>query len=253
MSITHTFVSAVADGGDATKVRPQSNWNAVHTITDTAAGIYLRLGSTSPPTNTTSGDFTGVRAFIPNIYGSITNASAGTLTLSSTTDATKGHVYLGSAAKFDFDEANGVLGIGASPDSSYKLILGSPVDVNTLLRVDSSGTASSFVALSSSGGGISLHVDSAGIGYLDVTGVVTGVIVIKKVSAAANTIVLDAGRTGFGTTTLNANTRLTIAKGTTYYIEFDTDDATDPTGSGGAATGRIPIRIGGATHYLAYY
>lgn len=33
MGITHTFVSAKADGGDATLVRP-SNWNAVHTIDD---------------------------------------------------------------------------------------------------------------------------------------------------------------------------------------------------------------------------
>ncbi|HYF52982.1 MAG TPA: hypothetical protein VEA41_01850 [Salinarimonas sp.] len=30
-------------------------------------------------------------------------------------------------------------------------------------------------------------------------------------------------------------------------------DATDPTGGGGAATGRIPVRIGGTTRYLAYY
>ena len=30
-------------------------------------------------------------------------------------------------------------------------------------------------------------------------------------------------------------------------------DATDPTGGGGAATGRIPVKIGGVTKYLAYY
>jgi len=30
-------------------------------------------------------------------------------------------------------------------------------------------------------------------------------------------------------------------------------DATDPTGGGGAATGRIPVVIGGVTRYLAYY
>lgn len=30
-------------------------------------------------------------------------------------------------------------------------------------------------------------------------------------------------------------------------------NATDPTGGGGAATGRIPVMIGGATRYLAYY
>ena len=30
-------------------------------------------------------------------------------------------------------------------------------------------------------------------------------------------------------------------------------DATDPTGGGGAATGRIPVKIGGATVYIPYY
>lgn len=30
-------------------------------------------------------------------------------------------------------------------------------------------------------------------------------------------------------------------------------DATDPTSGGGAATGRIPVKIGGVTKYLAYY
>lgn len=35
MQITHTFVSTVSDGSNATLVRP-SNWNAAHTITGTA-------------------------------------------------------------------------------------------------------------------------------------------------------------------------------------------------------------------------
>ena len=30
-------------------------------------------------------------------------------------------------------------------------------------------------------------------------------------------------------------------------------DATDPTGGGGAAAGRIPVKIGGVTKYIAYY
>lgn len=52
-----------------------------------------------------------------------------------------------------------------------------------------------------------------------------------------------------GGSTLNIG----IAFGTmTHMFEFPAD-ATDPTGGGGAATGRIPVRIGGATVYLAYY
>lgn len=38
----------------------------------------------------------------------------------------------------------------------------------------------------------------------------------------------------------------------THVFELPAD-ATDPTGGGGAATGRIPVKIGGATRYLAYY
>src|SRR6185369_16249223 len=42
MAVTHTFVSAIADGGDATLVRP-SNWNADHTIADnTVTDAHLR-------------------------------------------------------------------------------------------------------------------------------------------------------------------------------------------------------------------
>lgn len=38
-----------------------------------------------------------------------------------------------------------------------------------------------------------------------------------------------------------------------FYMEFDTADATDPTGGGGAAAGRLAIKVGGVTRYLAYY
>lgn len=38
----------------------------------------------------------------------------------------------------------------------------------------------------------------------------------------------------------------------THVFELPAD-ATDPTGGGGAATGRIPVTIGGATRYIAYY
>jgi hypothetical protein len=38
----------------------------------------------------------------------------------------------------------------------------------------------------------------------------------------------------------------------THVFELPAD-ATDPTGGGGAATGRIAVKIGGATRYLAYY
>lgn len=51
MAVTHAFVSAKADGGDATLVRP-SNWNADHTIADatitTAMLTNIGPGATGP-------------------------------------------------------------------------------------------------------------------------------------------------------------------------------------------------------------
>ena len=38
-----------------------------------------------------------------------------------------------------------------------------------------------------------------------------------------------------------------------YLLLEVPSDNTDPTSGGGAATGRIPISIGGATRYIPYY
>lgn len=50
LTVTHTFVSGKADGGDATLVRP-SNWNAAHTITGDAVpyGTIVMYGGTTAP------------------------------------------------------------------------------------------------------------------------------------------------------------------------------------------------------------
>lgn len=42
ISLIHAFVSAIADGGDASVVRP-SNWNAQHTLTQATARVLGRL------------------------------------------------------------------------------------------------------------------------------------------------------------------------------------------------------------------
>lgn len=55
MPITHPFVSAIADGSDATLVRP-SNWNADHTIAnDTITAVMMATGSVDVATNTITG------------------------------------------------------------------------------------------------------------------------------------------------------------------------------------------------------
>jgi len=55
-------------------------------------------------------------------------------------------------------------------------------------------------------------------------------------------------------TSIDANNiiQCTTGDGSSRVFEFSAD-ATDPTGGGGAATGRIPVLIGGVTRYLAYY
>ena len=54
-SITHAFVSAIADGADTTLVRPQTNWNANHVfslgltdITDSTTAGWLGHGRPNP-------------------------------------------------------------------------------------------------------------------------------------------------------------------------------------------------------------
>lgn len=46
LSLTHTFVSGKADGGDTSLVRP-SNWNAEHTITAAACSVLGRSANSS--------------------------------------------------------------------------------------------------------------------------------------------------------------------------------------------------------------
>ena len=50
----------------------------------------------------------------------------------------------------------------------------------------------------------------------------------------------------------NAIIQCITGDGSNRIFEFSTD-ATDPTSGGGAATGRVPVLIGGVTRYLAYY
>lgn len=52
MSVTHTFTSGKADGGDATLVQP-SNWNAAHTITSVpASGVISTTDATAASSKT---------------------------------------------------------------------------------------------------------------------------------------------------------------------------------------------------------
>ncbi|MBX4189777.1 hypothetical protein KW791_00545 [Candidatus Parcubacteria bacterium] len=74
----------------------------------------------------------------------------------------------------------------------------------------------------------------------------------------AATVYIDAAPSGSDITITNAYS-LWVDAGLARFDGNGTNvfelpaNATDPTGGGGAAVGRIPIRVGGATKYLAYY
>jgi hypothetical protein len=63
MSLKHTFVSAIGDGGDATLVRP-SNWNADHLVDN--LGVNMTLNTTGTIPATTAG---AVQVYARNING----------------------------------------------------------------------------------------------------------------------------------------------------------------------------------------
>ena len=86
LSLTHTFVSTVADGADATLVRP-GNWNATHTI---SGALPVANGGTAATTAFSSGAV-------------VFACGAGT--------------YTENPSKLHFDDTNIRLGIGSSVPS----------------------------------------------------------------------------------------------------------------------------------------
>jgi hypothetical protein len=80
----------------------------------------------------------------------------------------------------------------------------------------------------------------------------------SQVDYAASLLIKDAP-TSSGQLSLTNTYAIFVDAGISRFDGDGTDvfelpaDATDPTGGGGAATGRIPVKIGGATVYLAYY
>lgn len=128
--------------------------------------------------------------------------------------------------------------------SILNLVSASAGSTNPLVYIAQNGGASTgyCLTLSTQGLGTNLYVENLSAGncieMLSLGNAASDTYGIKMNlvnSGAGNTIGID-----FSATAVN------------FAFQF-TADATDPTGGGGAATGRIPVRIGGATRYLAYY
>lgn len=117
-----TTVTATGSGtGTVTQVNAGTNL----TITAGVNTVNPTLATIQNPTFTTS-------VTSPIHYGS--SSSGGTLTLSSTSHATKGNIYLGSSSGLNYDEVNNRVGIGVP----------SPQEVLSVHSTASNGTCAIF-------------------------------------------------------------------------------------------------------------
>ena len=86
------------------------------------------------------------------------------------------------------------------------------------------------------------HTGSAGVGML----------IDRTLNSASDVAIYSASGSNSGAGGLIAYSGSALSAATDYFMSFDADN-TDPTGGGGAATGRVRALIGGALRYLAYY
>jgi hypothetical protein len=73
------------------------------------------------------------------------------------------------------------------------------------------------------------------------------------VTAASTIYVGGAPTEGVNNYAIFSNAGLNRFNGDGSNVFELPEDDTDPTSTGGAAVGRIPVKIGGSTHYIAYY
>ncbi len=147
---------------------------------------------------------------------------------------------------FDISQT-GAVGIYCAPSGSYRLDIASPV-ANALMRVTATGAGIAALTMVSAGASNSLYTTAAGNVSFDADGVAAGVINFVHAAAVANSVFISAGKTGFGTATVSANTRITIAIGATAYMEFPTADGT----AEGSYAGRLPVIVNGNLRYISY-
>ena len=124
----------------------------------------------------------------------------------------------------------GVLAVSHGSDSSLLTLNKSGVGVGNAGAITNAGTGNGLY-IDQNGVGVSLHLD---------TDVNDGAAIFAQLVQCTNAGAGIAG--GIDLSDANLDRVIKVAA-----------DATDPTGDGGAATGRIPIDVGGATVYIAYY
>ena len=242
LSLTHTFVSAIPDGTDATVVRP-SNWNDTHTVAGTLPIANGGTNTASVPANgqLLIGDGTGytVANLTAGTGMTITN-TAGGITLSAPENGTVTGVTASSPIASSGGTAPNISltgtvdvphgGTGATTLTGYVIGNGA-----------SAMTASATIPISNLTG--TLPVANGGTGQTTYT---DGQLLIGNTTGS--TLTRATLTAGTGVTITNGNGTITISAPDTGTVTSVT--ASSPIASSGGATpnlslGTVPIANGG--------
>jgi hypothetical protein len=163
-------------------IRLGSSANVLVAGTDGAADFVLGTNNLERARILSTGEF----VHSTTVVGS--TGAAGTLTLSSTTNGTKGFVQFGSSTGLVWDETNKSLGIGKTPAVAQNLV------------VDATAGAGSSYQFATSSGKCSVKSVSAGEGSANLVATGTTAITIMGLAAARSAILELSGQTapGFG-------------------------------------------------------
>lgn len=219
---------------------------------------FIGTPAANTPVNVTPGDFTATRLFAGTVVGSVSNADAATLTLTSTLATAKGKILFGatgSSLDSAYDETNGRLGLGIT-SPLYSL------DVRSSARI---GTATNNLILAGN--------DTNGVGDIHMPDNTTGIRIFGAATLATSPD--GAAIQFFGNAAVGFTGQAFIDSGAhnsagivfrtaqtsgniTERFRFAADGTpTYPTADGtvgvGAIAGRIKITVAGATKYLRYF
>ncbi|MFW0837845.1 MAG: hypothetical protein ACKKL5_02485 [Candidatus Komeilibacteria bacterium] len=148
-------------GGVGTVAINSGDWDISTT------GVATNMGTYNSQTISSTANFTGTVNVVTSLTSPIVQGSTdagGDLTLKTTTNATKGHIFFGDDANSAYDDVNNRLGIGTTAPASSLHVLSSAAG-NAPVRIEHAATPSSdYLQVASNGatGGDILTINSTG-------------------------------------------------------------------------------------------